>query len=169
MRVISIIQWIHWKTSPGTLKKKYSFHSLGGVMEECKSKIQRCSVYDPAKIFFTSKFSHVLFCNPTHKTEAGAANRWGGRLIVNHMDESLWWANQKHWAAVRSYLLHSFVQVHTVLLSLLLSHEERYTQMCGPETIFLSQTGICWISSSNFTMQDHILSTAGDTLRPALD
>jgi hypothetical protein len=70
-------------------EKKYSFHSLGGVMEECKSKIQRCSVYDPAKIFFTSKFSHVLFCNPTHKTEGGAANRWGGRLIVNHMDESL--------------------------------------------------------------------------------
>jgi hypothetical protein len=28
------------------------------------------------------------------------------------MDQSLWWANQKHWAAVRSYSLHSFLQVH---------------------------------------------------------
>jgi hypothetical protein len=29
------------------------------------------------KIFFTSKFSYVLFCNPTHETETGTANRWG--------------------------------------------------------------------------------------------
>ncbi len=39
--------------------------------------LQRCSVCDLAKIFFTSKFSYVLFCNPTHKTETGTANRWG--------------------------------------------------------------------------------------------
>jgi hypothetical protein len=31
----------------------------------------------PEKIFFASKFSYVLFCNPTHKTETGIANRWG--------------------------------------------------------------------------------------------
>ncbi len=58
----------------------------------------------PAKIFFTSKFSYVLFCNSTNKTETGTANRWGS----NHLDQSLWWANQKHWAAVRSQLLYSF-------------------------------------------------------------
>jgi hypothetical protein len=28
------------------------------------------------KIFFASKFRYVLFCNPTHKTETGRANRW---------------------------------------------------------------------------------------------
>ncbi len=39
--------------------------------------LQRCSVCDLAKIFFTSKFSYVPFCNPTHKTETGTANRWG--------------------------------------------------------------------------------------------
>jgi hypothetical protein len=27
--------------------------------------------------FFTSKFNYLLFCNPTHKTETGTANRWG--------------------------------------------------------------------------------------------
>ncbi len=29
------------------------------------------------KIFFTSKFCYVLFCNPTHKTQTGTANGWG--------------------------------------------------------------------------------------------
>jgi hypothetical protein len=38
-----------------------------------------------AKIFFTSKFSYVVFCNPTNKTKIGIANS-GGLLIVNHMD-----------------------------------------------------------------------------------
>jgi hypothetical protein len=33
--------------------------------------LQQFSVYDPAKIFFASKFRYVLFCNPTHKTETG--------------------------------------------------------------------------------------------------
>jgi hypothetical protein len=33
------------------------------------------------------------------------------KTIANHLDQLLWWANQKHWAAVvvRSYLLHSFL------------------------------------------------------------
>jgi hypothetical protein len=98
--------------------------------------LQRCSVCDPVKIFFISKFSYVLLCNPTNKTETGTANnRWGGLLIANHTDQSLRWANQKHWASVRSYLLHSFLQV---------------------------QVGF---SSSIFTVQDHILSTIGDSLR----
>jgi hypothetical protein len=34
-------------------------------------------VCESAKIFFTSKFSYVLFCNPTHKTETETTNRWG--------------------------------------------------------------------------------------------
>ncbi len=46
------------------------------------------------------------------KTETGT--QIGGRLLIaNHLDESLWWANQRNWAAVRSYLLHSFLQVHS--------------------------------------------------------
>jgi hypothetical protein len=39
--------------------------------------LQRCSACNPAKLFFTSKFSYLIFCNPTHKTETGIANRWG--------------------------------------------------------------------------------------------
>ncbi len=30
----------------------------------------------PAKIFLKSKFSYLLFSNPTYKTKTGAANRW---------------------------------------------------------------------------------------------
>jgi len=30
----------------------------------------------PFKNVFTSKFSYLLFCNPTHNTETGTANRW---------------------------------------------------------------------------------------------
>ncbi len=40
----------------------------------------------------------------------------GGLLIANHLDESLWWINQKHWKSVKSYLLHSFLQVHSVVV-----------------------------------------------------
>ncbi len=31
----------------------------------------------PYKYFFTSKFSYVLFYNPTHKTQTGTTNTWG--------------------------------------------------------------------------------------------
>jgi hypothetical protein len=41
------------------------------------------SVCDPAQIFFTSKFSSLLFYNATHKT----ANRWE-LLIANNLDQS---------------------------------------------------------------------------------
>jgi hypothetical protein len=36
--------------------------------------LQCCSVCDSAKLFFTSMFSYLLFCNP-HKTEIGTAYR----------------------------------------------------------------------------------------------
>jgi hypothetical protein len=36
-----------------------------------------CSVCDPAKIIFTSKFSYVLFCNATNKTETETAKLVG--------------------------------------------------------------------------------------------
>jgi len=85
--------------------------------------LQRCSVCDPGKIFFTSKFSTLL--QSTHKTETGTANRWGTpnskppeRIITMGHSE-------KHWAGVRSYLLQSF-------------HRPRQrAQLCGAKTIFL--------------------------------
>ncbi len=35
-------------------------------------------------------------------------------LIANHLDQSLWWANEKRLAPISSYLLHSFLQVSSV-------------------------------------------------------
>jgi hypothetical protein len=64
---------------------------------------QQCSVCEPAKIFLISKFTFVYFF---------ATSPWGtvkrGRiLLANYLDWSLWLANQKQGAPVRSYLLHS--------------------------------------------------------------
>jgi len=52
-----------------------------GVLQKCfvissSDNPKRCSVCDPAKTFLTSKFSYLLFCNPTHKTKTGIPNRW---------------------------------------------------------------------------------------------
>ncbi len=58
--------------------------------------LQRCSVCDLGKLFFTSKFSYFIFCNPTHETETGTANRWGttnsklpGPIIMMAQSETL--------------------------------------------------------------------------------
>ncbi len=78
-----------------------------------------------------------------------------GLLIANHLVESLWSTNQKYCAAVGSYLLHSFFCRCTVLLA---------TAICA---IMPIQNPSSWtkpanfdFSSSNFTLQDHILSIA---------
>jgi len=70
-------------------------------------------------------FSHpslVVFillhlATPRLKLKLGQHNG-GGPLIANHLDQSWWWANQKHWPPVRSHLLHSLLQVHTVTVEL---------------------------------------------------
>ncbi len=81
--------------------------SFKGPYTQPSAYLQRCSLCDPAKILFTSKFSCLLFSNSTHKTETGTANRWETPNQTTWTDHF-----QKHWAAVRSYLLHSFLQVH---------------------------------------------------------
>jgi hypothetical protein len=63
----------------------------------------------------------------------------GELLIANHLDKSLWWANQKHWATVRSYLLYFFVQgwrcsdtVSTLSLCFKLWSKEVHDQTLNP-------------------------------------
>jgi len=58
--------------------------------------VQLSSECDLTKIFFTSKFSYLLFCNPTHKTETRFNVFRGGLLVANHLNLSVWWANKKH-------------------------------------------------------------------------
>jgi hypothetical protein len=51
-------------------------------------------------------FSHPSLIIPIKLTPGQQIGQ--GQLIANHLDESLWWANQKHSAVIRSYLSHSF-------------------------------------------------------------
>jgi hypothetical protein len=63
-------------------------------------------------IFHIQVFSYILFfATPLVKLKLG-------QQIANHVHQLLWSTNQKHWVAVRSYLLHSFLQVHSSFTSL---------------------------------------------------
>ncbi len=82
-------------------------------------------------------------------------------LIANHLDESLWWAHQKHRAAIGSYLLHTFLQAQSTAAPLT-SHGKR-AQLSGAKTNFLSQTGMCSIFFILFYCAGS--HTVGDALR----
>jgi hypothetical protein len=98
----------------------------------------RCSVCELAKIILTSKFSYLLFCNPTHITEMRTLNRWE-LLIANHLDHSWWLANQKQGSSVKSYLLHSFLACAHLCCAF---YQPQQTEpKCRGKTIFLSHTG----------------------------
>jgi len=104
--------------------------------------LQRCSVCGPAKYIFTCKFSYLLFCNPTHKTETGTANRWEttnnkppGPIIMMGQSETLISSQ------IITLLLFSaggLVPATTKCIIML------------SQTIFLTQTGMFDFSSSNF-------------------
>jgi hypothetical protein len=68
--------------------------------------------------------------------------RGGELLIANHLDQSLWRTNQKHWAAVRSYLLHSFLQEHSAAVPF--TSHITLPNYAEPKPFFLSQTSIWW-------------------------
>jgi hypothetical protein len=80
---------------------------------DCISSISSGAQYVTVrKYFWHPSLVMYSFATPPIKLKQGQQIA-GGLLITNHLDQSLWWANQKHWAAVRSYLLHSFLQVHS--------------------------------------------------------
>jgi len=74
--------------------------------------ISNSAQYVTLRIFYSHP-SLVMysFATPPIELKLGQQIR-GGLLIANHLDQSLWWANQKQWA-VRSYLIHFFSQVHS--------------------------------------------------------
>jgi hypothetical protein len=105
-------------------------------------------------------FSHpslvmYSFATPPIKLKLGQ-QIGGGLLIANHMDQSLRWANQKHWTAVRSFL-----QVHTAAPRTSRGKLPNYDE---PKPLSRVKPVHVRFSSSIFTVQDHILSTAGDAL-----
>jgi hypothetical protein len=61
---------------------------------------------------FSSHPSLVMYSFATPPIELKLGQQIGGGLLIaNHLDQ-FWWANHKHWA-VRSYLIHFFLQVHS--------------------------------------------------------
>jgi hypothetical protein len=80
--------------------------------------LQWCSPYVTLHKYFSHPSLVIhFFSTPLMKLKLGqgTAKRWGTTISKpNHLDESVWWANQKHWATVRSYWLHSFMQVNNV-------------------------------------------------------
>jgi len=68
----------------------------------------------PAELsmWFFTYFSHpslVIYFSATPQVKLKVGHQIGERLLIaNHLEQSLWLTNQKHSAAIRSYLLHSW-------------------------------------------------------------
>jgi hypothetical protein len=107
--------------------------------------LQRYSVCDPAKIFLTSKFSYLLFSNPTHKTKLELLQIGGRLLIATHLVQSNYLANQQQ--------MLGFDVPFTSLSKL--------WKNAGPEPFCWAKPAYCDCSSSNFNLQAHILSNCG--------
>jgi hypothetical protein len=60
-----------------------------------KSTSSSALVCEPAKIFFTSKFSYLLFLNLAYVKLKLGQQIGAGLLIANHLDQSLWY-NSDH-------------------------------------------------------------------------
>ncbi len=96
-------------------------------------------------IFFTSKFSYLLFSNPTHKTKTGTANRWETTNTNPRLPFKL--SNQS--TAGQQQVL-GFAVPRTSLSKLCKNAQPKLT---------------CFdFSSSNFNLQVHVLSTGGVAL-----
>jgi hypothetical protein len=116
------------------------------------------------------KLSHpslLMYSFTTPLIKLKLVQQIGGELLIaNHLDQSLRWANQKHWVAVRSYLLHFFLQVYNAA-ALFTSHGN-VRNYAKPKLFSWPKPACVWCSSSNFTVQDHIRSTVADALIPFL-
>ncbi len=84
------------------------------------------SMWWPNKTIFSD--SYWQFCSPPIKLKGGQ-HICGELLIANHLDQSLWCAHLKHWEEVRSYLLHSVLQVQSIAVPFI-SQCKLYIMLC---------------------------------------
>ncbi len=89
------------------------------------------------------------FATPPIKLKLG--QQIGGRLLItNHLHQSLWWAKQKHWAAaVRSYLLHSSLQVHSAAEPFTFQFQFHSKNLTGIESLFRVWMVRIWLLEPN--------------------
>jgi hypothetical protein len=94
--------------------------------------------------------SLVIYCFATPPIKLKLGQQIGGELLIaSNLDQSLWYTNQKHYPLVRSYLLHSCLQVRRVAV-LFTSHHKLWN--------LLSQRGMFWLFFIQFYYADHKLS-----------
>jgi hypothetical protein len=93
------------------------------------------------------------FATPPKKLNLGQ-QIGGGLLIANRMDQWFRWADQKHWAALRSYLLHSFLQVNSAAAPR--TSHGNLRNYAKPKPISWVKPVQFGFSSSICTMHDHI-------------
>ncbi len=78
-----------------SISQPFILHNFQGSLRAASPAVP--SMQPSPKIFFTSKFSYLTFCNlTTHKTETGIENRWGtinseppGPIIMIGQSETL--------------------------------------------------------------------------------
>ncbi len=111
--------------------------------------------------------------NPPIKLKLGPQVR-GGLLVANHLDQSLWWDNQKHEKQFdHTYytlfynctaLLRLLPATATCAIMLSQNHfpEPNLHNYAEPKPFSWPKLAYVGFSASNFTVQDHILSTAED-------
>ncbi len=103
--------------------------------------LQWCSVCDPVKKKFTSKFSYLLFCNPTHKTETGTGKSEGSTNnkppgVINHYDGPFRNTDQQ------SDRIYDTPFCRCTMLPRLLPRHRKLCNYAEPKPICLSQTDI---------------------------
>jgi len=133
-------------------------------------------VCDPAKIVFTFKCSYLQFGNPTNKTENGTANRRPttnskppGPIIMMTQSETLSSSSQIIFiilccADAQQRKLNRVIMLYYTLLCRCTATQAEPCYYAEPKPFSWGKPACFDFSSSNVTVQDHILSTAGDFL-----
>jgi hypothetical protein len=104
----------------------------------------------PYKKYFSHPRLVIYYlATPLMKLKTGTANRSGttnskppGPIVIA--------AQSEHWASVRSYLLHSFLRLHSAAVSF--TSHPKPVQLCWPKTISWAKPAHFGFSSSNFTV-----------------
>jgi len=91
----------------------------------------------------------------------GTAYTWE-ILIANHLDQSLWSTNQKYWAAVRSNLLHSFLEVHNHVAPF--TNHGKLQEFSAEKPIFWAELAHFDVFTINFIVSSQTLSNHCDAL-----
>jgi len=126
-----------------------------------------CSVCGLAKIFFTSEFSYLLFCNSTHKTETGTQQISNGGTTDSKPHGPIIMMGQSRTLSSSHIIFITFVSAgaqHWLLVGWSFTSHGKLYNYAEPKPFSWSKPAHFDFSSSNFTVRGDILSTPGDAL-----